>query len=396
LIGPSIISGSGPAGAIISIKARAPDEKDLQLLAQSTTADSSGRWETIAFADFSVLSEPPAPGPYEIYAAIFPDVLTSRPITIFYRDTTPTREATRIISARYHRIEICYELYTAFVQATKLKRRRCLLSRSIVVPVDDLEATAVSAGEQIATCLHQLVARQPLDVRVTIDADRYVHFDPGTAWGLYYAFPKINQRRRARRKTQDWPAPSTDVHALYNLRVMQTGWELLSHVSQIPERPFRRPYTAAQTYLEVRHDGYRPEFVRLEEAFPRTYTVRLSPVLQKRIAVLNFPCTAPDQQATGFSQLIARSMAVAIERRPELAPFAYFAVSPTDRAGYFLNRPPIEFGNQVLTLEDVQAVQSELESIDTHMISGEGRHLARKAMDIQFLVRGSYRLLNKD
>jgi hypothetical protein len=393
LIGPSIISGTGPAGAAIFITSRARDGKKRLFEAE---ADLSGRWETIAFANVDHCRAP-APGPYEIHAATFAGQLASRPITIYYRDTTPAREVARVVRARYRLVEVYYELHTAFVEATKLKRGRCLLSRRIVAPVEDLEATAVTAGEQIATYLHQLVTRQPLDVRVTIDADRHVHFEPGAAWGLYYAFP---EGREAAHRRPGLPAPSTDANALQDLREMQLAWELTPRVSQIPEYPFGAQHQASQTYLEIRHDGYRPEFVRLEEDFPRTCVVRLSPVLQKRIAVLNFPCTDPDRQVSGFSQLIARSMAVAIERRPELAPFAYFGEAPADRStGHFLDRsgrPPIEFGNQVLTLDDVQAVQSELESVDTHMVSGEGRHLRRKAMDIQFLIRGTYRLLTED
>jgi hypothetical protein len=140
--------------------------------------------------------------------------------------------------------------------------------------------------------------------------------------------------------------------------------------------------------------------VRLDDIAPRIRTVRLSPVLQQRIAVLNFPCTDPDRKIAGFSQVIARSIVIAIEGRAELTPFAYFGEMPAarDTGDFFedLGRPLIEFSNEVLTLDDVQAVQSELESVDTNMVSGEGRHLRRKAMDIQYLVRGSYRLFNED
>jgi hypothetical protein len=57
---------------------------------------------------------------------------------------------------------------------------------------------------------------------------------------------------------------------------------------------------------------------------------------------------------------------------------------------------PFEIVNEVLSLNDVRAVEGQLEEVDTAMISGEGRHLQRKALDIQYSVSGSYRLFRAD
>jgi hypothetical protein len=175
------------------------------------------------------------------------------------------------------------------------------------------------------------------------------------------------------------------------------GWRLFSNVGQIPRNPFGDRYEATSTYLEIRHNGYRPEFVSLDSGQPRSITVGLVPVLQKRIAVLNFPPLDPEARIDGYSQLIAKEIVSTIERTSELATFGYFSSSPpnTEHPADLMERigrPQIHVANEVLTLSDVQAVEAKLESIDNSMVSGEGRFLQRKALDIQLIVRGSYRL----
>jgi hypothetical protein len=116
--------------------------------------------------------------------------------------------------------------------------------------------------------------------------------------------------------------------------------------------------------------------------------------------VLDFPGLDSEYHVAGFSQLIAREVVSAIERTPELATFGYLRDSgpgdegPTDFFEQF-GRPRIEIGNEVLNLHDVQAVQEQLESVDTRMVSGEGRYLQRKVLDIQFSVDGTYRMFDK-
>ncbi|HEX7839686.1 MAG TPA: TIR domain-containing protein [Kofleriaceae bacterium] len=386
LFGPFNVSGTGPARTRVCVYYRSPDMKQPQLWG-GTESDDTGRWEVLGPMEFVKMR----PRPYELHAAgalsIVEDHLPSQAITVFYRDTISARRVARKLSLRHRFLEIGYELHTAFLEATKLKKGRQLLSRRLATSMEECAATAAAAGDEIAARLRELVARPPLDVRITIDRDRRVHLDPSTAWASYYAFP--------------WVAdPSSDANKLSSLRTAQNAWRLTSHVDQIPKAPFEQAYDAASTYLEVRHDGYRPEFVPLKHVRPRTFTVHILPVLHKRIAVLDFPCEDPDGRVSSLSQLIAQEIADAIESQPELGTFAYFSdtLGNASSMDFFekLGRPPIEMGNEVLTLRDVQAVQAELESVDIGMVSGEGRHLLRKALDIQFLVRGSYRVFNHE
>lgn len=386
LFGPSKVSGTGPARTRVCVYYRSSDMKQPQLW-EGTETDDAGRWEVLGAMEFVKLR----PGPYELHAAAALGVVEDHPpsqaITVFYRDTTSARRVARKLSVRHRFVEIGYELHTAFLEATKLKKGRQLLSGRLATPMEECAATAAAAGDEIAARLRELIARPPLDVRITIDRDRRVHLDPSTAWASYYAFP--------------WAAdPSVDVNKLFWLLRTQYVWRLTPHIDQIPKAPFEQPYDAASTYLEVRHDGYRPEFVPLKHVRPRTFTVRILPVLHKRIAILDFPCEDPNNGVSSLSQLIAQEIAGAIESQPELGTFGYFSDTPGDASSMDfledLDRPPIETGNEVLTLRDVQGVQAELESVDTGMISGEGRHLLRKALDIQFLVRGRYRIFNRE
>lgn len=363
LFGPFKVSGLGPPRTWVCLYHRSPDMKEPRTLA-GTETDDAGRWEVLVPGECDKLQ----PGPHELHASdssvAVKDPQPSQVVTVFYRDATSARRVARRLSAHHRIFELRYELHTAFVEATKLKKGRRLLSGRLASPMAEAAGTAAAAGDEIAARLRELVAKPPLDVRVTIDADRRVHFEPETAWASYYAFP--------------WAAtaePPFDIRELNGWRHAQRAWQLTPHVDRIPETPFEEPYDAASMYLEVRHDGYRPEFVALKHARPRSLAVRLQPVLHKRIAVLDFPCEALQRGVPSLSQLIAQEIADAIERQPELGTFGYFSDAPKNAspADFLEDIRPIEIGNEVLTLRDVQAVQAELESVDTGMISGEGR-----------------------
>jgi hypothetical protein len=115
---------------------------------------------------------------------------------------------------------------------------------------------------------------------------------------------------------------------------------------------------------------------------PYYFEARLVPVLHKRIAVLEFPSIDPSIAVGTFSQVIAWEVVDAIRHRPALE--TLYSCSDTE---------PI---NEVLTLLDLRAVERELKSVDTEMVSGEGRHLKRKTLDISYVVRGNYRLIDYD
>jgi hypothetical protein len=171
----------------------------------------------------------------------------------------------------------------------------------------------------------------------------------------------------------------------------------VSDVGQIPANPFGPAYKEISTYLEIRHDGYRPEFVALDDIEPKILRVDLDPVLQKRIAVLDFPCLDSDLSVGPFSQLIAREMLMALEGRRELATLLSYSRGRQQNDGSAQEDLPVsqEVINEVLSLTDVRSIEQQLESVDTEMISGLGRHLKRKTFDVHYIVRGSYRLLRQ-
>jgi hypothetical protein len=333
-------------------------------------------------------------GPYELYAAGVQDRAPSHPVTIFYRDNSNVANVARRISRHISMVEISYELHAAFIEGTKLKKGRSISSGRLHGPVENIERIATDIGEAVATNLRNLATRDELEVRVTIDSSGKIHFEPETAWASYYAFPVAEGDPRR----FGFPPPSSDLPSLMYMRGTQMAWRLMPRGGQIPSKPFGDAFEAKSTYLEVRHEGYRPEFIPLTGTEAKTYSICLFPVLHKRIAVLDFPSLDSELHVAGFSQLIAREVVSAIERRPQLASFVYFRDSQPAEEGrmdFFeerLGRPTIEIGNEVLRLNDVQDVQKQLESVDTGMVSGEGRHLQRKVLDIQFLVHGAYRL----
>ena len=223
-----------------------------------------------------------------------------------------------------------------------------------------------------------------------IDTERRVSFEPETAWAAYYAFPVGRDDRRM----YGFP-PGHDVAALTGMRYTQMAWRLVSRVGQIPSQPFGDGYEPQDqsTYLEIRHSGYRPEFVALNEIKADLFEVRLSPVLHQRVAILDFPCVGSELRVGAFSQLIAMEIISELECRPELATFGYFSDIAPDKdndADFFFGRPPIDMGNEILILNDVREIQDKLEFVDVQMVSDEGRFLQRKLLDVNFVVRGSY------
>jgi hypothetical protein len=391
LVGPSIFAGTGPPNEKVFIHYRSPAWDDFRL-GSMTDTDEFGRWVTLgpeSWYHFGLDA-----GAYEIYAAGVQDKLPSQLVTVFYRDASNVNRIAKAHAAPDRTLEVSCDLYTAFMQTTELKRGRKVASAKVAGQIDEIQSLAMKAGESIAQELRALVPEKELDVRIVIDDNGRINLSPETAWVSFYAFP-VGKDARA----YGFP-PGTDLPSVQGMRETQMAWRLVPRVGRIPSKPFGDDYEAKSKYLEVRHDGYRPEFIPLGNDLAQTLQVRLSPVLHKRIAVLDFPYVGGGSEMDGFSQLIAREVVAAIERCPELATFGYLSESAPDREhpmDFFeqLGRPSAEIGNEVLNLHDVQTVREQLESVDTRMVSGEGRYLQRKALDIQFIVRGSYRISEK-
>ena len=192
-------------------------------------------------------------------------------------------------------------------------------------------------------------------------------------WASYYAFPVPKE------ETLEYYGFS---HATPNPfigpTIGQAAWTLRPHVDRIPAHPFGKAYRGTSEYLEIRCDGYRPEFVAIDSTRPLDFSARLAPVLHKRIAVLDFPSIDSAVVFGTFSQVIAWKVVDSIRHRPELEPLDSLS-----------DMEPI---SDVLTPLDVRAAEQELESIADRTISGEGRHLKRKSLDIHYIVRGAYRI----
>lgn len=202
---------------------------------------------------------------------------------------------------------------------------------------------------------------------------------PQSAWASFYAFASTDGYGSQ---------PGTDLGFLRAMSQTQLAWSIHSNIGQIPKKPLREPFKTRSQYLEIRHEGYLPAFLPLKQIKSGTFEVSLCPVLDKRIAVLDFPSTVANKKAPDFSQSIMHGIIQALEEQPELASYGYFSDTETDEFG----RPLIEVGNQIITLAGVKEVEGQLESFNLPAISGEGRHLKRRDLEIQYVVCGSYEL----
>jgi hypothetical protein len=185
-----------------------------------------------------------------LYAAGVQDRARSQTVTIFYRDNSNVANAALRISRRISMVEISYELHPAFIEGTKLKKGRSISSGRLDGPVENIEPIATDIGEAVATKLRNLAARDELQVTVAIDSSGKIHFEPETAWASYYAFPKER-------------TPTPDLPSLRDMRETQMAWRLMPRVGKIPSKPFGDDYEAKSTYLEVRHEGYRPRSISI-------------------------------------------------------------------------------------------------------------------------------------
>jgi TIR domain len=380
LIGPSKVYGTGPPNERVFLRYRSPSEDWLH--GHSTEVDASGRWE-LTFRSFNK-------GPYELYVGGVPTTLQSQPVTIFYQDSTNVHNVLLKTHREADAIQINYEVRTAFLEATKLQTGRVVYSDHIVGPASTIDSIATEAGKSIAEELLKLIPRDTLHVTVSIGAERQVRVQPTSAWVCYYAFPYPILHIEAK--------VGHDIPKLERIRRTQMPWRMSSRVDRIPKKPFGEDFRATDEYLEVRHEGYRPEFIQLEDATERTVELDLMPVLQKRIAVLDFPATANETKIEGGSQLIAGEIIQALERRPELSTFGYFTDKPHDPPEDILDkigRPSIIVGNEILSLNDVRLIEKQLNLVDSRMISGEGRFFKRKELDIDLVIRGSYRTFKR-
>jgi hypothetical protein len=372
LIGPSKVAGGGPANEWVFLHFRLRGQLEFQLAAQTKTTDA-GTWEAL-FQPGSSFPEQLPQGPMELRAAGPLGRFPSQSTTVYYRDDEAVKRPCLALAPVADRVEIKYELYTAFIQATQLQKQRLIYCGSQVGETKDIEKIAEDVAGVIVARFVEMVPKQELPVTGSVDADGRLSLEPRGMWASYYAFPVPREMT-----LKDYGfSPKATPNPFIGRSTGQVAWKLQPHVDRIPANPFGDAYRGASEYLEIRCDGYRPEFVALDSTRPFHFSTRLAPVLHKRIAVLDFPSIDSTIAVGTFSQVIAWKIVDAIRHRVELEPLD--SLSDTETI------------SDVLTPLDVRAVEQELKAVDTELFSGEGRHLKRKSLDIHYIVRGSYRV----
>jgi hypothetical protein len=160
---------------------------------------------------------------------------------------------------------------------------------------------------------------------------------------------------------------------------------------------------ADNQYLEIRYEGYLPAFIPLTKQkrarFPlvrkkhESFQLELIPVLNRRIAVADF-LDLGKRQPTEVSKIISLEIISALETYPEVATYGYHDPNEKDFTD-FIERPALKYGNVILNLDDIAQLTEEMKDLDIMTVSGEGRHLKRKMLDVQYLIQGNYRVIDE-
>lgn len=284
----------------------------------------------------------------------------------------------RLAEQNLKQINVFYKLHTSFLEGTRLQLRHLLHSGQKSANIADRWKVFREIAEEFC---HHLLGEVPLQettVRVQIDRSGKVILTPNSAWASYYAFPSRG----------GFSQPGTDLHLLGIMVQSQLAWRLDSRTSQIPLKPLGKYFEPIHEYLEIRLDGYQPAFLPLKQIKSGDFEITLYPVLNKRIAVIGFSSNMHNNAIPDYSESIAQGIIHLLEQRPELATYGYLS----DKEKGFHGRPVIEIGNQILNLTDVKEVEGQLEFLNNVTVSGEGRHLKRKSLDIHYVISGNYEL----
>ena len=380
--GPVAVSGTGPPNQSVFLHIRSPGA-EAETDARGKT-DATGRWQVWGLAGGTEFGgREQASGPYEIYAAGIKDSARSQYVTVYLRDSSVVESAVRRSGLQEAAVEVALELRASHLEQTSLQVDRLVWTDAVSGRAEDFDALATDVGVRAAEALGRLVLHNPQDVRVEVSLDGKLTLEPPTAWAVYYGFFVAKDEAE---RFYGLP-PRADIPRLTRIGTTQMAWRLSAEVDQVPSAASHGH--VEQQYLEIRQDGYRPEFVSLDERPFRT-AVTLQPVLNKRVAVLGFPAVVPSDAIPGGSELLVQAVIRSLESAPETATFGSFAETAAPMSPFDLR---IVLGNEVLRLDDVRAAEQNLDQVDVRVISGEGRFLRRKALDIQYVIRGNYRLI---
>jgi hypothetical protein len=396
----TVLIGTARPGSLLSVasqpmRRQTDDSKDGY--APTATTDASGMWHlrgsSLLTPDFSADrgTERYVTGPYRVRVTDSADGTASQPVTLFHKDLSGIDRAAYALGKAYSELSLTYEVRSAFLERTALRPGRVLAEEAVTGPPTDASMMADRIATSVAAALRGLIPRGELPIGITIDDGGAVRVDPPTAWATYYAFPVPADSRMF-----GFP-PGHEPDALYALSMTQMAWRLEPVDGRLPKHPFAEGLRPMSEYLEIRHNGYRPQFVELTGRNPQQVQVVLVPALEKRIAVLDFAPLNLEIAFPGFSMLVTRDVIARIRKQPEIAPFGVFDIDdPGDEReeSFFgrLGRPAPRILSEVLGPAEVAEVESRLRALDNATISGEGRFIERRSLDIQLMVRGSYTL----
>ncbi len=324
-------------------------------------------------------------------------------------------------------MEFQYGIYQSFIKETTLEQGRLLHSDKASGPSSEIAALANAVGRGVSEFLATLATGPALTVRAEVKPDGSVALNPKSAWAFYYAFPhEPGGENRPRLGWDAWifGAPSgTDETRGWSMSFGQRGWRIEGRGGSIPKRPFSRDIEASETYLEIRHEGYASGFIPMNGSQDGIYEVTLAPMLNKRVAVLDFTSVQPGEEFANISQLIVNEVISGMELEPQISPARHRGRwrmpsydemiervhrdpdghgTELNRRDWFAERgeaeqvayPSVESTTEILNAEDVEALQKSLRAVDTPIVSGEGRHLRRKELDVNYIVKGRYRLVS--
>ena len=155
LIGLSKVAGAGPPNEWVFLHSRLRGQLEFQLAAQTTTTDS-GKWEAVFRAD-----QLPQ-GPIELRAAGPLGRFPSQSVTVYNRDDEAVRRPCSVLTQVADRIEIRYELYSSFIQATRLRKDRLIFFGTQAGVTKDIEKIAEHVAGVIVARLAEMVPKQEL------------------------------------------------------------------------------------------------------------------------------------------------------------------------------------------------------------------------------------------
>jgi hypothetical protein len=201
-------------------------------------------------------------------------------VTVSYNDDKFSAHTLHRIHINEQNAIIRFDIRASHLRATKLVEDRTVHSGTKEGSSRDFKSLARSIGREVCDVFQQMTPRDRLKVTVCIGEDGNVKIEPTRATALYYAFP-LPRTERGYGST-----PGTDLQILRDMVFTQLAWQVDSVSGKLPKQPFaRRMFAghidATSEYLEIRHEGFKPEFISLDEQRHGQFDLTMQPVINK-------------------------------------------------------------------------------------------------------------------